>query len=196
MPEHLPESVRTFVAIPLPPAVKHFLADIQAELKSGRVSASWPDPQNFHLTVKFLGPTPRELLPSIQSVMTEFSGTCPDIRLRAEGVGVFPSQGPPRVVWSGIQGRTQPLKQLVRDLDTALQSLGIPENSRPFSPHITLARMKKPISYRRLAPLIQPLKMTASKTFSVTHLVFYQSRLAPEGARHTPLFQIRVSRFK
>lgn len=188
--------VRTFVAIPLPAAVKRFLAEIQAGLESAGMAAAWPAPDNFHLTLKFLGPVPLDILQGIQAATAELSGSYPDITLKAEGVGVFPHVRNSRVVWAGIQGRTRKLNRLVTDLDTALQSVGIPGESRPFFPHITLARLKKPVSPARMTSLIRRFEYEASPAFPVNHVVFYKSRLSPKGAVHTPLFQIRVSRFK
>jgi 2'-5' RNA ligase len=195
MPDNA-DTVRMFVAIPLPDPVKGFLADIQTELKSAGLIAAWPAPDNFHLTLKFLGPIPQNKLRSIQSVMPELSGAYPDLSLMVKGMGVFPNVKNARIVWSGIQGQTRQLNRLVTDLDTVLQTIGIPGQSRPFFPHITLARIRKPVSVRMMMPLIRRFENNASVDFPVNHLVFYKSRLTSQGAIHSSLFQISVSRFR
>ncbi len=181
--------VRTFIAIPLPNSVQRFLSDIQSELKSAGMTAAWPNPEMFHLTLKFLGPTRKESLVPIQSVMAEFFGAYPVIRLTAGGIGVFPDVRNARVVWSGIHGHTPRLTQLVTDLDKKLLAVGIPVQSRPFFPHITLARLKKPVRPRVLTSLTQCFENHWSPEFSVQQLIFYKSRLTPEGAKHFSLFQ-------
>ena len=195
MPDNA-DTVRMFVAIPLPDPVKGFLADIQTELKSAGLIAAWPAPDNFHLTLKFLGPIPRNKLRSMPSAMAAMSGIYPELSLVVKGMGVFPNVQNARIIWSGIQGQTRQLNRLVTDLDTALQTIGIPGQSRPFFPHITLARIRKPISSRMMMPLIRRFENNASVDFPVNPLVFYKSRLTSQGAIHSSLFQINVSRFR
>ncbi len=185
--------IRTFVAIPLPEHVKRFLSRVQSELRSARLTAAWPDPARFHLTLKFLGPIRQEMQPPIQSAMTALAGAYPDLSLTARGMGVFPNVRNARVLWSGIQGRTRRLTDLAADLDKRLQSIGIPAPSRPFFPHVTLARLKKPARKSVLNPLLERFENEASQTFTANRLVFYKSRLTVEGAVHTPLFEVKLT---
>jgi 2'-5' RNA ligase len=187
------DCIRTFVAIPLPDHVKRFLSNVQSELRSARLPAAWPDPDRFHLTLKFLGPTPRDMLLPIQSAMADLSGAFPELTLKAEGMGVFPNVKKARVVWSGIRGQTRQLTQVVTALDRQLHAIGIPAQSRPFFPHITLARIKKPVRQGVMNPLIKRFENEISPAFRAKGLVFYESRLSPEGAVHTPLFQIKLN---
>ncbi len=129
-----PHVIRAFVAIVLPVPVKRFLSHVQSELKSARLAASWPDPDRFHLTVKFLGITRQDMWIPIQSAMENLAGAYPDLTLTATGLGAFPNVRKARVVWSGIQGQTRRLMDLATQLDKHLQSIGIPVQSRPFSP--------------------------------------------------------------
>ncbi|MCF8074577.1 MAG: RNA 2',3'-cyclic phosphodiesterase [Desulfotignum sp.] len=185
--------VRTFIAIPLPDSVKRFLSDIQSEFKSAGWTAAWTNPGIFHLTLKFLGPISRELLIPIQSVMAAFSGAYPAFTLTAGGIGVFPHVKNARIVWVGIQGQTDHLIQLVTDLEIKLCAMGIPAQPRPFFPHITLARIKKPVRVRGMISVIKRFERTSSHAFPANRLVLYKSRLHPQGAVHTPLFQIRLN---
>jgi 2'-5' RNA ligase len=185
--------IRTFVAIPLPDHVKRFLSRVQSELRSARLPAAWPDPARFHLTLKFLGPTRQEMQLPIQSAMTALAGAYPNLTLTAKGMGVFPNDRNARVVWCGIQGRTRGLTNLAADLDKNLQSIGVPAQSRPFFPHITLARCKKPVRQGVLNPLLKRFEKEASPAFTASRLVFYKSRLTAEGAVHTPLFEVKLA---
>jgi 2'-5' RNA ligase len=185
--------VRTFIAIPLPDAVKRFLSDIQSELKSAGWTAAWPSPERFHLTLKFLGPIPRKLLIPIQSVMAAFSGAYPAFTLTAGGIGVFPNVRNARIVWIGIHEQTEHLMQVVTDLEKKLHPMGIPAQSRPFFPHITLARIKKPVRPHDMISVIKRFESNSSHAFPVNRLVLYKSRLQPQGAVHTPLFQVTLN---
>lgn len=166
---------------------------MQSELKSAGLAAVWPNPETFHLTLKFLGPTRKELLIPIQSVLAAFSGAYPAFTLTVGGIGVFPHVRNARIVWIGIHGQTAHLTQVVTDLDKKLHAIGIPAQSRPFFPHITLARIKKPIRPSVLNPLIQRFESETSPAFPVNRLVFYKSRLTPEGAKHFSLFQTQLT---
>ena len=185
--------IRTFFAIPLPGHVKRFLSHLQSELGSAPLTAAWPDPDRFHLTVRFLGPTRQEMLLPIQSAMMDLAGAYPDLTLMAGGMGVFPNIRKARVVWTGIQGQTRRLTSLVAALDKKLQSIGIPGQPRPYCPHITLARIKKPVRQQVLASLIRHGENQGFSTFTAHRLVFFKSRLGAEGAVHTPLFQIKLT---
>jgi 2'-5' RNA ligase len=185
--------IRTFVAIPLPEHVKRFLSRVQSELRSARLTAAWPDPTRFHLTLKFLGLTRQEMQLPIQSAMTSLAGVYPDLSLTARGMGVFPNVRNARVLWSGIHCPSRRLTDLVTDLDKRLQSMGIPAQSRPFFPHVTLARLKKPARQSVLNPLLERFENQSSPSFTASRLVFYESRLTAEGAVHTPLFQIKLT---
>jgi len=185
--------VRTFIAIPLPDAVKRFLSDIQSELKSAGWLAAWPNPERFHLTLKFLGPIPRELLIPLQSVMAAFSGAYPAFTLTAGGIGVFPNVRNARIVWIGIHEQTEHLMQVVTDLEKKLHPMGIPAQSRSFFPHITLARIKKPVRPHDMISVIKRFESNSSHAFPVNRLVLYKSRLQPQGAVHSPLFQIMLN---
>jgi 2'-5' RNA ligase len=185
--------IRTFIAVPLPDHVKRFLSGVQSELKSARLTAAWTDPDWFHLTLRFLGPTRQEMQLPIQSAMTALAGACPDLIFTAKGMGVFPNVRKARVIWGGIQGRTPRLADLVADLDKNLESIGIPAQSRPFFPHVTLARLKKPTRQSVLNPLLERFENEASPAFTANRLVFFKSRLTVEGAVHTPLFQIKLT---
>ena len=185
--------VRTFIAIPLPNSVKRFLSDIQSELKSAGWIAAWPHPEMFHLTLKFLGPIPGGLLIPIQSVMAAFSGAYPAFILTAGGIGVFPNLRNARVVLIGIHGQTGHLTQLVTDLEKKLHPMGLPAQPRPFFPHITLARIKKPVRPRGMISVIKRFERKSSHAFPANRLVLYKSGLQPQGAVHTPLFQITLN---
>lgn len=189
MAERYVKNIRAFIAIPLPGAVRLLLTDLQSRLKKAGIKASWPQPDRFHLTLKFLGETPCDRLAQIRNVIDRFSGQYPDLALAAGSLGAFPNTNKARVLWAGIKGDTRRLEQLCRKLDNSLQRIGIPGQTRPFSPHITLARIKVPVSSHILKELIQEYAHQWSESFFPDCMVLYESTLSGRGAVHTRRFQ-------
>jgi 2'-5' RNA ligase len=136
------KNIRVFIAVNLPDQVIFWLSGIQKELKSLGLPVQWTRPENTHLTLKFLGEIPK----------TDVAGVCQSVEISAarfapfeifsKGVGVFPGLKRPRVLWTGIAGRTDLLGDLQRALDLGLNVLGFPKDDRPFTGHLTLGRFK------------------------------------------------------
>ncbi len=192
MAENHVKTIRAFIALPLPGSVRHLLADIQSRLKRAGIKASWPQPDRFHLTLKFLGEIPCDRLEKIQTVVDRFSGQYPDLVLAAGSLGVFPKIKKARVLWADIKGDTRRLEQLCHELDNVLERLGIPGRTRPFSPHITLARIKVPVSSHTLENQIQKYADRWSDPFSADSMVLYESILSAKGTTHIRLFQSQL----
>jgi RNA 2',3'-cyclic 3'-phosphodiesterase len=192
MAEPSGQTIRAFIAIPLPESVRHMLGDLQSQLKKAGIKAAWPKPAGFHLTLKFLGPTSLDTLMQIQAVMDQFCGKYPDLVLTAGSMGVFPDSKKARVIWTDIRGQTRRLEKLFTHLDGALHALGLPKQSRPFSPHITLARIKAPVPSGKLVSLMETSKETWSDEFHAQYMNLYKSRLTSAGAVHTRLFQVKL----
>ncbi|MCA1785195.1 MAG: RNA 2',3'-cyclic phosphodiesterase, partial [Desulfobacteraceae bacterium] len=178
--------------IPLPESIRQMLGDLQSQLKKEGIQATWPKPAGFHLTLKFLGITSLDTLMQIQAVMDQFCGKYPDLLLTAGSMGVFPDIKKARVVWTDIRGQTRRLEQLFTQLDGALHALGFSGQSRPFSPHITLARIKTPVPSRKLVSVMEICKETWSDEFHAQCMNLYKSRLTSAGAIHTRLFQVKL----
>ncbi|MCF8087178.1 MAG: RNA 2',3'-cyclic phosphodiesterase [Desulfotignum sp.] len=188
-----PDKIRAFIAIPLPGHVRQTLGDIQSEIRRSGIKAAWPDPARFHLTLKFLGCTRDETLVLVKTTMEKFAGRCPKLSLTAGSIGVFPGNRGARVIWADISGQTQPLSQLFQELDKELHAIGIPRQVRRFSPHITLARIKEPVSAKNLIDLTERFKNRWTDQFQATCLALYKSRLTPLGAVHTRLFHVKLT---
>lgn len=188
MAENCVNTIRAFIAVPLPDPVRHLLKDLQLQLKKAGIKASWPRPEGFHLTLKFLGEISCHRLDQIQVVMNRFSGQYPGLVLAAGSIGVFPKRSKARVIWADIRGQTLRLEKLFYQLDKELDVLGIPGQTRSFSPHITLARIKRPVSSQKLTGLIHRSEHIWSDEFCAADMVLYKSTLSARGAIHTRLF--------
>ena len=137
-------ALRTFIAIDVPPAVLDTITRIQNRFKPLGLHASWVKPGNIHLTLKFLGDTDPDRIPGIQNKLTETLAPFAPFRLSLNSVGVFPDTKNPRVLWLGLKDDEEKLKILQAAVEKASASVGFPREQRPFSPHLTLARIKSP----------------------------------------------------
>ena len=191
------DSLRTFVAIDLPPALHNAVAAEQARLQrhlsqTGPArSLTWSPTGNIHLTLRFLGDTaPRQRRDLIESLQTAAAGWRP-FRLTVAGVGGFPNLRRPRVLWLGMDGDLAALTALQVAVETLVQGVGFAAEEKSFSPHLTLARSRRDASPRDMAAVGQAvgdytpdLPPTAA---TIDYLVYFQSALRPGGAVYTPL---------
>jgi 2'-5' RNA ligase len=180
------ESWRVFCAIELPEEVRARAADHAARLRqhSPDARASWPRPENLHLTLKFLG----ELTPSrVQTLSNAAARAVQGIEpfnLAIEGAGAFPPRGSPRVLWLGVVDSSEGLKRLQSRLETECAPEGFPREERGFHPHLTLARIRAAQGARELARLHQATKFEPIE-FPVNELLVMRSLLGAGGSRYT-----------
>jgi 2'-5' RNA ligase len=180
------EQVRCFIAIELPDEVKDGLAQLQAQLKSGKqTSVKWVDPYGIHLTLKFLGSVAADRLKSITTVMEEASQDISPFALKVEGLGTFPNPRRVQVVWVGVSGEVDRLAHLQQRLESELAGLGFAPERRRFTPHLTLARLRDRASAEEreaLGQLIAGTKFELAYNFQVEAISLMRSQLTREGA--------------
>ena len=190
------ERVRTFIAIELPEQVKALLARLQERLRrTGNDAVKWVDPQGIHLTLRFLGEIPASHLPDIERALMQAAQRSEPFWLETDGVGAFPSIGRPRVIWVAVQGDVAALQRLKMAVDEALRPLRFPPEDRPFSPHLTLGRVRpsaSPQEIRGLAALLRSTSWEERATFEAHAVSLMRSDLAPRGAIYTPLAVFRL----
>ena len=132
--------LRLFVAWPLPEGVGREIGRMTKELRAELPPASWPRPESIHLTFAFLGDTSEERASTIASALD--SVACAAIPIRLGGVGVFPDERRPRVVWLGVDP-APPVVVLAGEIRRALAGVGATFDPKPFRPHLTVARIKR-----------------------------------------------------
>jgi 2'-5' RNA ligase len=141
-PETVDTAWRLFLAVPIPTAVRDRIGDLIARLEPRGWPLRWIDPDNAHLTLHFLGDTPPEQATILQLALPEIVAGHEAFDLRTAGLGVFPKLKRPRVVWLGVYGPTHRLETLAGELGETLAEMQFPIDDRPFSPHITLGRVR------------------------------------------------------
>jgi len=177
--------VRAFIGIPVSDEVRAALAGLQREL--GRCSArvKWTEPENIHLTLRFLGEMDDQMAERVKTAMDEAAGGGP-IPFRVDGVGSFPPRGKPRVIWAGVSDGAGAVSELQTKLEAALDPLGF-EKERRFVPHLTIGRVKAPQGAEELIPRIERHAGTQFGSCTASEMVLFESRLTPGGAVYTAL---------
>lgn len=177
------ESIRCFIAIKIPRLDP--LRRVLKELAAMGRALKTVDPDNLHVTLKFLGNTDLNLVPDVRALLeraAEARGSCV---LTVTGLGAFPHAQRPNVVWAGLEG-AQTLAALAADLETGLERHGFARESRPFVPHLTLARVKA-----RPPEILQDLLSRHAKTrfgtATIDHVELIRSEPGPDGSRYTLL---------
>lgn len=179
-----PETLRLFVAIELPGSVREALGRLQHELqRRGMERLRWVRPEGIHLTLKFLGATPVERLPAISDVLAGVAAETPPHQLVIGRPGTFGGSRP-RVVWVDLSGDIEAATAVQNRIETALDGLGFARESRRWSPHLTLARVR-PEETRQAAALI-PRALEGVRVpigvIRVRDISLMRSILRPSGA--------------
>jgi len=185
--------MRLFVAVEVPDATRDALAERAREVRSELPKARWVRPGAMHLTLAFLGETDEELLPALDRELAPTAAAVTSFELRLGRLGAFPPRGKARVLWAGFAGATSPeppdeLLQLHQGVARAVhQAAGIPPESRPFHPHLTLARLQPPWGRADVERFLAAFGEPPATLFRVTHGVLFRSELHPSGARYQAL---------
>lgn len=175
------KTVRAFIAVPLPPAVKDELARAGALLAQTLPArlVRWVPPEKMHLTLRFLGDTAVSQIPALSAALDHVAGHTTPFDLQLTAVGCFPNVKRPRVIWLGLKGEgVHPVQAAV---ETAVVQLGWPPENRPFQAHLTLGRVKDGPSLPQVRWNV-PVKPL---TFRVTDIHLIESQLTPKGPLYT-----------
>jgi 2'-5' RNA ligase len=191
------ESWRLFIAIELPDELSLKLRDIQDRLKKQPVSRAvrWVDPRGIHLTLKFLGDVPVAQRDPLQRVLERAVEVHAPFGLTAQEFGCFPNHKRPRVLWVGITGEIAALQGVRAEIESTVSPLGFPTEDRPFSPHLTLGRVRQEASREeaaRAGAMLAELPATPLYDWQVNQVSLIRSELKPSGAVYTPIFHVAL----
>ena len=178
----MPETLRAFIAVPMPDAVTAFLKGVQTRLRANRLNIRWVPAQNVHLTLKFLGDIDSSMVPEIASRMDAVACTMQPFSLTPGGVGVFPNLRQARVVWVGLTGHIDRLHQLHKAIETGLAEAGFDRDKRAYRAHLTIGRIRQRMPAQDIIAMLAPMKDAVSDPFKVDRLTLYRSILKPAGA--------------
>jgi 2'-5' RNA ligase len=144
MARHDLRRVRTFIAVELAPGVKHRAGELIKKLKPSGAVVNWVQPEQMHLTLKFLGEISRDDIIPLCRITAEVAGKFEPFDLGFGGTGAFPHTDHPRTLWIGIEEGLEEIRALQKELDQALHDkLGFAKERRQFTPHLTIGRVHK-----------------------------------------------------
>jgi 2'-5' RNA ligase len=170
--------MRLFVALDLPWALKQRLA----LLAGGVPGARWVPPENFHLTLRFIGETPKHRAEEIDEALLAIRAR--GFSLAIAGIGTFAKGGRAVTLWAGVERNTA-LDHLQAKIETALQRAGCEPERRRFSPHVTLARLDN-VPEATLAGFVQAHNLFRAEPVPVEHFTLFSSHLGKDQAVYTP----------
>ena len=155
----------------------------------------WVDPYNIHLTLKFLGNIGLDRIDDITKTMeTSALGVAP-FQLEVKGLGVFPNLKRAQIAWVGVDGEVDRLKQLQQRIESNLATLGFAPESREFTPHLTLARLRDRVSpdeRQGFGQLIARTRFETAYGFNVDSINLMQSQLTREGAIYSRIRAVKL----
>ena len=176
--------VRTFISIDLPESIKNRIDGLQKTLQKIEAQVSWTKPSNIHLTLKFLGNVEASRIESISEAVGVAAREIRPFEIEISGSGCFPSPRKPRVLWVGFSNVPEPLKQLHSNIEQELARVGFPPETRSFSPHLTIGRIRMPHNSARVAETLISQGFEA-EGFTAREVNVMRSELRPTGSIYT-----------
>lgn len=187
--------MRAFLAVGLPTQIRESVFSQLKEIRQLSLPVAWVPPENYHLTLRFLGDVDQQFSSRFQSCWSFEERQSLVCRLRLGGPGAFPSTRRPRVLWFDIQELPRPdaadassevgqsLERLVQEIDSVLEGqLGLPQDKGLFKPHLTVGRVRTPVSIESFHSL-----SSLSLEWEVTQFSLMESLSSPG---HPPRYQV------
>ena len=183
--------IRTFIAINIPDMVRSEIAKFQSELKIHRADVKWVRPESMHITLKFLGNVKEENMSEVARCVGEAAHGYKPFTVEVSGVGTFPNERRPRVLWIGVKSGAEILSELASRVDGALSGMGFEREKRRYSAHLTLGRVRSP---NRIQDVVNAMTVQGfeAKPFDVTELDVMKSELLRTGAVYTAMERIKL----
>ncbi len=183
------ETWRCFVGLPLPGAHREALTRQAARLAGALASRiTWTNPENWHLTLRFLGEVEAAAVPTLRSALAGVRFA--PFALRLGAAGGFPpagGRGAPRTLWVGLERGGAECVRLAADIGQALEPLGFEPGDRPLRPHVTLGRVRQPAPGDGWSAALAGLDLGGLPEFLAERFTLWRSILGPGGPRYQPL---------
>jgi len=184
------KTVRAFLAVPVDEKIVAAAQLVQRELAQRLPEVHWVAPQTMHLTLKFFGAIPQEKIARIMALMPLLAPRLTAFDTSITGLGVFPSPRRATVFWLGM-GNLAAFRRLHAATEDSLAAAGIDRDPRPYTPHLTLGRSKKPLDLS--GGLLEKYRHISCEKTRAEKLVLFESRLQPQGAVHLPILSVALT---
>jgi len=188
------ETVRTFIAVEMPPDVRAYLGRCQDRLRGTGGTVRWVRPDRIHLTLVFLGEVAVESLGALEAAVKQAVAGVSPFGLGPAGAGRFPPRGRPRVIWIGLDEPGGHLVRLQKAVAEATAPFAEKVEHRAYRPHLTLGRVRGGRDLHRLSAAVAAMADARGPEFEADEMVIMQSVLSPQGPTYSPLSRVRLVR--
>ena len=186
--------MRAFLALAIPDDIRRSLSALQQELARSGADVKWVEPQNLHVTLKFLGEITDEQRRALEGLLAEAARGETAFTLGFDRVGAFPSLSSPRVVWVGLGEGKERAVRIAERIEERCGSLGLPNEERPFAAHVTLGRVRGPRRKRELVAALKEAAWRPPEPWAVEAVTLYQSVLSSRGPSYRVLAEVPLKR--
>ncbi len=183
--------MRLFTGLDLPAGVIGSLEDLLRILRPA-ARIHWSPPANLHVTTRFIGEWPDQRLEELRAALGALPAH-PPVPIHIRNLGYFPNPHSPRVFWAGVDAPPD-LAALAAETDAALEPLGLKPEGRPFSPHLTLARIKEKVPLQPLREAVAGLPSLDFGRFTADRFFLYLSRPGAGGSVYTKLAEFPLTK--
>ena len=177
---------RTFFALKISEETHDLFYQLQKDIPELLENCKIANPDNAHITLRFLGKTPEKVIPEIVNTVENAIKGFGDFIFECEGTGAFPIPKKPSILWFGINKGAKHIQDLYQKINIGLTALDIPEEKRKYSPHITFARIR---NRKEKVPGIESYLSYDFKPIKnkISELIYFESKLTPQRTIHTPI---------
>jgi len=177
--------MRTFIAVEIPKEIQEKVGRYIETIRDVIPEIKWVSPDNLHFTIKFLGEIQNSDFRNIKECVEQTASEYAPFSMGLSGIGFFPSQERPKVIWIGADGGEDSLLDLFHDMEHRLEAIGFDRESKTFFPHLTIGRVKrfKQIQIPGGIPDFEPA------TFAVRSIAIMKSTLTPDGPIYEKLYE-------
>lgn len=180
---------RGFIAIDIESNPK--IIEFENEIKKTGADLKLVEPENVHITLKFLGDAEETLVDEIEKIMSNAVKETKSFNIQLKGTGIFPNNNYIKVVWVGIE-HSDPIATIANEIDEKLSKIGFKKEGRTFSPHLTIARVKTSINKDKLLQTIEKYRDIEFVDMTVDSIKLKKSDLTPKGPIYTTLKEVKI----
>jgi len=182
------KKIRSFVAIPVSDVGIQALEGVVKILdpEIGR-HIRWVRPEGIHVTLSFMGDIPVATAENILELLPGVTAGFRPFELAISGLGAFPNLRCPRVLWAGLAGELEMLSELRSAVEDAVGRLGLPKEQRPFSPHLTLGRLRREVTdgqFRKIGEVMSTAEPPSASPWTAGIVSMMRTELDSAGSRY------------
>ena len=180
---------RGFISIDIDSFPK--LVRFENEIKNTGAIVKLVEPENVHITLKFLGDSDEDKIDQIEKIMKDAVKEIDSFEIQLKGAGVFPNQNYIRIMWIGIENGEK-IGKIANKIDEKISELGFEKEKRRFSAHLTIARVKSAKNKEKLLQVIEKYRDTEFGNLKVESIKLKKSELTPKGPIYTTLKEVKL----